>query len=160
MLFSTTFWVVMLIYLYPSVRLHFLTRSSFSSSILILFYVSSLLTTELVSELPSSWSSCCDPSCYLTANIDFYFASVFGIGMSIFECFKDLFENFRPYDMDLSETLLYILDPDYLILGVLGDPSCAWGESKSNPDKCYFRIGWIGSLIFLTDNDFISGLGE
>ena len=43
--------------------------------------------------------------------------------------------------MDLSEILLYILDPDYLILGVLRDPFSAFGDSKSNPDLFGLSIG-------------------
>ena len=137
------FCVEELIYLYPSVCFHFWTRSSISSSIFALFYVLSLLTTELVSELPKSSSSCSEVSSYFfTSSFDSSFIRVFGIGISITVFFETFFINFRPPEIDLIETLLYILDPNCLILGVLKDPLGSFGfESNSMPDLLYLKLG-------------------
>ena len=88
----------------------------------------SLLTTELVSELPKSSSSFSEVSSYFfTSSIDSYFIRVFGIGISITVFFETFFINLRPPEIDLIETLLCILDPDCLMLGVLKDPLGSFG---------------------------------
>ena len=112
----------MLSCLNPSDYFHFLILSSFSSSIFSRFSVSSLLYTELVSELPRS-SSNEDSSGLLISRIDSCFIRVFGIGISANMLFGAFFENLRPYDIDLTEQLLCNPVPYFFMFGVLRDKS-------------------------------------